>query len=85
MGVADPSLRNAEDPSAVSDVAERALVLLLVLVSILIVSFCVGVIGASSCGDRTFDNVSGSVVVFSLVDVVVVGDVDDRGGCCCCW
>ena len=75
VGVSDPSLCNAEDRSAVSDVAERALVLLLVLVSILIVSFCVGVIGASSCGDRSFDNLSGSVVVFSLVDVVVGGGV----------
>ena len=39
-----------------------------------------GVTAASSCGDRTFDNVSGSVVVFSVVDVVVVGDVDEIGG-----
>ena len=54
--------------------------LLLVLVSLIVVPFCVGVTAASSCGDRTFDNVSGSVVVFSVVDVVVVGDVDDVGG-----
>ena len=80
MGVSDPSLRDADNRATGSTVAERVLVLLLVLVSILVVSFCVGVIGASSCGDRTFDNVSGSVVVFSLVDVVVVGDVDDVGG-----
>ena len=80
MGVSDPSLRDADNRATGSTVAERVLVLLLVLVSILVVSFCVGVIGASSCGDRTFDNVSGSVVVFSVVDVVVVGDVDDVGG-----
>ena len=39
-----------------------------------------GVTAASRCGDRTCDDVSGSVVVFSVVDVVVVGDVDDIGG-----
>ena len=39
-----------------------------------------GVTAASRCGDRTCDNVSGSVVVFSVVDVVVVGDVDEIGG-----
>ena len=80
MGVSDPSLRDADNRATGSTVAERILVLLLVLVSLLVVPFCVGVTAASSCGDRTFDNVSGSVVVFSVVDVVVVGDVDDVGG-----
>ena len=80
MGVSDPSLRDTDNRGTGSTVAERILVLLLVLVSILVVPFCVGVIGASGCGERFFDNLSGSVVVFSLVDVVVVGDVGDVGG-----